>query len=216
MNKNISRDFAQIYDTYSRQNHWTSPDTLFNLCKEFLNTHQILLDIGIGTGLSAIPFKKAGLKIYGLDNSEHMLEICGSKNIADELRLHDLNILPIPYSDQKFDTIIANGVFHLTGYIESLFNDINRLLKPNGIFAFTVDIYKPNDSIDYSSTGVKGIWQKINKEHNFVTFKHSVHYIEELLAAFNFYYVKELDFCAFKSLAENREVFFRIYISRKN
>ena len=71
-------------------------------------------------------------------------------------------------------------------------------------------------SIDYSSTGVKGIWQKINKEHNFVTFKHSVHYIEELLAAFNFYYVKELDFCAFKSLAENREVFFRIYISRKN
>ena len=48
MNKNISKDFAHNYDAYSRDNHWTSPGVLFDLCSEYLSQGKLLLDIGIG------------------------------------------------------------------------------------------------------------------------------------------------------------------------
>ncbi|MEJ2543575.1 MAG: class I SAM-dependent methyltransferase [Calditrichaceae bacterium] len=216
MNKNISRDFAHSYDSYSKENHWTSPDILFDLCREYLNKDQILLDIGIGTGLSAEPFKNAGLTIYGLDNSEHMLDICRSKNIADKLQIYDLNDLPLPYPGQKFDCIIANGVFHLTGCIEAHFHEIKRLLKKNGIFAFTIDVFLSENSTEYTSTEISGEWLKINTEHNFKTYKHSVFYIGELTKTVNFSILGFKDFCAFRSVTENREVHFRVYISQKN
>ncbi len=216
MNKNISREFAQNYDVYSIENHWTSPNVLFNQSIEYLKKDALLLDIGIGTGLSAEPFKKAGLKIYGLDNSEHMLEICASKNIADTLILHDINVLPLPFPNQMFDGVIANGLFHLTGYIKSLLGDIKRLLKRNAIFAFTIDKYVASNSNDDSIPMINGIWQKYNAEYNFYTYKHSNEYILELLKNLNFSNLKILDFCAFKSINENREVYFRAYVNKLN
>jgi predicted TPR repeat methyltransferase len=216
MNKNISREFAQNYDAYSKENNWSSPNVLFNLSIEYLNKNELLLDIGIGTGLSAEPFKKAGLKIYGLDNSEHMLEICASKNMSGKIKLHDINNLPLPFPNQMFDCIIANGLFHLTGYIESLFGDIKRLLKRNSIFAFTIEKYEAINTNDYSNSEIAGIWYKYNDEYDFYTYKHSHEYIIELLKKLNFSNLKILDFCAFKSISENRDVDFRAYINKLN
>lgn len=216
MNKNISIEFARNYDVYSIENHWTSPNVIFNQSIEYLKKDALLLDIGIGTGLSSEPFKKAGLKIYGLDNSEHMLAICESKNIADTLKLHDTNDLPLPFPDQMFDCVIANGIFHLIGYIKSLLGDIKRLLKRNSIFAFTIDKYEANNSKDYSITKINGIWHKYNDENNFYTYRHSNEYILELLKNLNFSNLKIMDFCAFKSINENREVDFRAYITKLN
>ena len=44
-------------------------DLLFGLCYEFTRPGQRLLDAGIGTGLSARLFPRAGLTIYGMDFS---------------------------------------------------------------------------------------------------------------------------------------------------
>ena len=153
MNKNISEDFAQNYDKYVVENGWFSPEILLGLCHPYITAGQKLLDIGIGTGLSSIHFKKAGLEITGIDNSDYMLAICRSKQICKELVLHDISDLPLPFEDKSFDIVIANGIFHLTGSLSYIVTEINRLLKENGIFAFTVDILQNKDKMimEYSS-----------------------------------------------------------------
>ena len=49
------------YDFQARQNHW-HPEVLFGLCYEYLHSGDRLLDIGIGTGLGAEPFARAGFQ----------------------------------------------------------------------------------------------------------------------------------------------------------
>ena len=71
----ISREFAEGYDKQSLKYGWLGPEILFGLSYEYLNPGNTMLDIGIGTGLSSIPFHKAGLKIFGVDRSDEMLKI---------------------------------------------------------------------------------------------------------------------------------------------
>jgi ubiquinone/menaquinone biosynthesis C-methylase UbiE len=59
-----ANDFAPNYDDYIRNCQWIGTDILFGLMFEYINPNQKLLDIGIGTGLSSILFKQAGLQIY--------------------------------------------------------------------------------------------------------------------------------------------------------
>jgi ubiquinone/menaquinone biosynthesis C-methylase UbiE len=87
---------ARDYDRLSVEFSYTFADALFGLCFEFLQPGQRLLDIGIGTGLSSIPFHRAGLEVYGVDGSSEMLRICREKHFAVELRQWDLRILPWP------------------------------------------------------------------------------------------------------------------------
>ena len=47
---------------------------------DFFKTDEKLLDIGKRTGFASIPFSMIGLKVYGLDASQEMLNICKSKS----------------------------------------------------------------------------------------------------------------------------------------
>ena len=128
---------APDYDRLAAEYGYCFADALFGLCYEFLQPGQRLLDIGIGTGLSSLPFKRAGLDIYGLDGSAEMLHICRAKNFTVELKEWDLRSLPWPYADNFFDHVIACGVFHFIPNLEPLFREVSRLVKPQGIYAFT-------------------------------------------------------------------------------
>jgi predicted TPR repeat methyltransferase len=215
MNKDISKEFAASYDDYILQNGWYSPDILFGLCYQYISKNQRLLDIGIGTGLSSAPFKKAGLKIYGIDNSEHMLAICRKKNIVEELREHDLSTLPLPFSDQFFDIVIANGIFHLTGPLHSVFSESSRLLKNNGIFAFTIDMLEEIDRKTYRESDIAGLWSSYNKDHDFYLYKHSQTHITDLLKKYRFQQLKSVHFRAFHDNKENRTIYFNAFITGK-
>jgi ubiquinone/menaquinone biosynthesis C-methylase UbiE len=65
----MSDDYASDYDESARSMHWHGPEVLFGLMYEYLKKGQSLLDVGIGTGLSARFFYQAGLQIYGVDGS---------------------------------------------------------------------------------------------------------------------------------------------------
>ncbi|MBN2013236.1 class I SAM-dependent methyltransferase [candidate division KSB1 bacterium] len=215
MNKNISKTFADSYDTYSSENHWYSPEVLFGLSYEYIRPDNNLLDIGIGTGLSSDLFHRAGLSIYGIDSSEHMIAVCKSKHLAHELKVHDIADLPLPYGDTFFDIVIANGIFHLTGEIDPLFSEIYRLLQKNGILAFTTDPMKRQDQRDYSETDTTGVWRMHNDEHDFWLYKHTDDYIYSLIHKKKFTLLKSMEFCAFRSIAEKRDVHFQAYIIHK-
>lgn len=78
---------------------------MFGLLFKYVKKGDTLLDLGIGTGLSSLPFYQIGLKIYGIDISEDMLTICRKRKIAEDLRTRDLND-KLPY-DNQFDHIIC-------------------------------------------------------------------------------------------------------------
>jgi len=79
---------AVNYDEQARRTEWFGSEVVFGLTYEFVNPGESLLDLGIGSGLSSIPFHKAGLRIYGLDGSDEILEICASKGFAIDLKHH--------------------------------------------------------------------------------------------------------------------------------
>lgn len=108
------REEAQEYDRQAREWGW-NPEVFFGMMWKYVQPGESLLDIGIGTGLCSQAFHKAGLRILGFDGAEEMLQICRSKNIAEELRVHDITDMPWPYADNTFDHVLAAGVFHFFG-----------------------------------------------------------------------------------------------------
>ena len=62
-------EFAKKYDEAIKKQNWFGAEILFGMIYEFLKPNEKILDVGIGTGLSASLFKQAGLKVYGLDYS---------------------------------------------------------------------------------------------------------------------------------------------------
>jgi len=59
--------YALTYDKQVKEQDCFISDLLFGLSYEFLKPGQVLLDAGIGTGISSLPFAKAGLVIHGMD-----------------------------------------------------------------------------------------------------------------------------------------------------
>lgn len=105
---------------------------------EFVKPGETLLDLGIGTGLASIKFSTIGLKVYGLDYSEEMLNVCRSKSFTEELKLHNLRGDELPYDDNSFNHTICCGVFHFLSDLENIFSEVARIMKEGGIFAFTI------------------------------------------------------------------------------
>jgi len=136
---------------------------------EYLNPHDTLLDIGIGTGRSSFLFQKAGLKIYGVDGSAEMLKICRKKGIGCHLIESDFLNKGIPIHDITFNHIISNAVFHLIWNIDEIFGEVYRLLISEGIFGFTLD-EKINSDPAYQKTKIKGIYESTIQSTGITTY----------------------------------------------
>jgi len=181
-------DFAGEYDSLVKEYEAYASEVLFGLVFEFVKENDKLLDLGIGTGLSSKPFKRMGLEIYGIDNSEKMLKVCREKGIAKDLKVFDLSNDELPYDDDEFDHIIANGVFHFFEDLEHFFKQSRRILKKSGTFSFTVeDLKNSNEKIS----------ERIDEKSGIKVYRHRQDYIEELIEKYDFKLLKRLRFLAF-------------------
>ena len=128
---------ATNYDGLVRDYGSHVHDVLFGLCYEYVSVGDSLLDLGIGTGLSSIPFARVGLIVTGIDGSSAMLAVCRAKRFAAELTRHNLLEAPLPYADATFHHVISSGVFHFIRDLTLVVGEATRLLRPLSIFAFT-------------------------------------------------------------------------------
>ncbi len=174
-----------------------------------------VLDLGIGSGLSSILFHKAGLKVYGLDGSGEILEVCESKGFAIELKQHDLRSLPLLYTSGFFDHVVSVAVLNSFRDLGRLFKETARILKKGGIFAFTVEEQKSGQDDQYEINRVD-VSEKPKAETAVTLFRHSSDYIAQLLDDSGFILLKSLEFLAFKYPAENRDIFFKAYIAKRD
>ena len=187
-NKIISahNEEAINYDSQVKEYDSYGHDVIFGMCFEFVKSNEKLLDLGIGTGLASINFSKIGLIIYGIDASQKMLNVCKSKSFTKQLLLHNISDFPIPFDDSFFNHVICCGVLHFFDNLTRLFSEIKRVIRKNGIFAFTISpsnlLKSDEDYKDFieSPTG----W-------GVSIYKHSKEYINNLLKNSGFELIKE-------------------------
>jgi len=176
--------YAADYDSQVHASGCYIAEVLFGLSFEYLQPGQRLLDLGIGSGLSAILFDKAGLQVCGMDFSPAMLELCRAKGFAVELKRHDLGQSPWPYETEQFDHLVCCGVLHFLVSLENVFREAGRVLRAGGIFAFTTKL--PSSPIDggreYEHTLVDGL----------NIFSHCPDYVKSSIEKYSFEQLKVL------------------------
>ncbi|BCG92120.1 class I SAM-dependent DNA methyltransferase [Mesorhizobium sp. 131-2-1] len=97
-----------------------------------------LLDAGCGTGLSGPSLKALGYgDIAGLDLSDDMLKLAGSRNAYNELKKAMLGG-PLPWPDGHFRAFFSTGVFTIGHAPASGLNELVRITRSGGHAIFTV------------------------------------------------------------------------------
>ena len=104
--------FAAGYDSQAQKTNWFGPEVVFGMAYEYIRPGESLLDLGIGSGLSAMPFHRAELLVSSLDGSQDVLDVCAAKNFALDLKCHDLRKLPLPYKNGTFQHVICVAVLN--------------------------------------------------------------------------------------------------------
>ncbi len=192
----VHDQFARDYDRQIREYHCFAADVLFGLSFEYMHPRERLLDLGIGTGLSAWPFAQLGLHVSGCDSSAAMLDLCRSKNVAVELEQFDLQNTPWPYASGSFDHAISCGVLHFINDLRAVFDEVTRVIQINGVFAFTTKVPPA------SSRGTIGVTSEgVN------VFMHSRPYIDQCLRTSGFKVLKDVKFYVGSDDARAAELF---------
>jgi predicted TPR repeat methyltransferase len=207
------REVAQ-YDRQVREYNSYGHDALFGMSFEYVNPCDCLLDIGIGTGLASQSFAKVGLKVYGCDGSTEMLKVCESKAFAKELKVFDLQNIPLPYADSFFDHVICCGVLHFFDDLETILKEVLRIIKPGGIFAFTVAA-QTSDEEAATDNNLQGHFETPTP-WGVSIFKHSSGYVTNLLKANGFDILKTQKLLIRGGPEDDSEdMLFRVYVARE-
>lgn len=184
----VHSSIANNYDKQVEESNNFVHDLLFGMMYEFVSPKQKLLDIGIGTGLSSIRFSELGAAIYSLDASKVVIELCKAKSFAKQLKIFDITKDTIPYRDNFFNLTIAIGLFNFFPSLSSIFKQVKRIMKKNGIFAFTI---LPNIETPKADKRRLPTYVKQATPWGIPVYKHSSEYISRLLEANNFELLKE-------------------------
>ena len=139
---------AKAYDEEAEASGWFGPEVAFGLIYTFIQAGQSILDIGIGTGLGSVLFRKAGLKVYGMDVSQDMLDACRTKGFTD-LTMHDLSEIPYPYDSGSLDYAVCLGVFNFFRDLSPVFREVARILREAGRFVFVVGDRTEDEAMEF-------------------------------------------------------------------
>lgn len=107
-----------------------------------------VFDLGCGTGLLApliLPFARS---LVGVDLSRNMLAAADARGVYQRLVRSDLLEMMGSESACTFDAILAADVFVYLGRLDGAVAEARRLLRPSGVFAFSVE--------SLASTGSEG------------------------------------------------------------
>jgi ubiquinone/menaquinone biosynthesis C-methylase UbiE len=111
--------------------------------------------LDIGTGTAQIPIvlcqEKSCYQVLGVDLAQSML-VLGRKNIEaagllQQIRLELVDGKKMPYPNWEFDMVISNSLVHHLPNPLSFFQEVARLVKPNGAVLIR-DLLRPNSGAE--------------------------------------------------------------------
>ena len=136
-------EIARKYDKEVRI--WTRyvSKSFVSVARRWGTTSGTVLDVGTGTGRLAIEFASGipGVELVGLDLSDVALEIA-RENVQESraslrVSFEKGDAENMPFEDNAFDLVISNNTLHLVENPVSMFDEIQRVLKPQGKFCIS-------------------------------------------------------------------------------
>ncbi len=203
------REMAEAYDKEAEATGWLGPELAFSMVYEHIRPGQPILDIGIGTGLASVLFRKAGLRVYGMDISENMLKACRMKGFADLTR-HDLSTTPYPYASESFDHAVCLGVLNFFSDLSPVFAETARLLRTRGTFVFEVGDRTEDEDFEFV----------VGPEHTgtgepVTMYRHSSRQIDAWTDGFGFILLRSLPFTVFMDRTKRDSLRAKCYLVQK-
>lgn len=132
------------------------------------------LDLGFGLGGVAFYLaEKYGMKITGVEVHAWMAQhanSCVSKELVSQLKFTTYNSQnELPFKLNSFDMVYSKGVLNHIHNKENLFNQINTILKPNGLFVIADWIFPKFDNSEILICETRESYEKILKNTGFNT-----------------------------------------------
>jgi ubiquinone/menaquinone biosynthesis C-methylase UbiE len=94
-----------------------------------------LLEIGCGMGYDSLEFLKRGVRVTATDLTPNAVAMTTRHFQVEGVQaeaVQTANALSLPFKDNTFDAVWANGVLHATGDTERAIQEARRVLKPGG------------------------------------------------------------------------------------
>lgn len=94
-----------------------------------------LLEIGCGMGYDSLEFLKRGVRVTATDLTPNAVAITRRHLEVENVQAEEIrtaNALDLPFKDDTFDAVWANGVLHATGNTHRAIQQARRVLKPGG------------------------------------------------------------------------------------
>ncbi|MFO1303488.1 MAG: tetratricopeptide repeat protein [Burkholderiales bacterium] len=181
---------AQLFDEYAAtfDDHlvgklkYETPKQIRALLDDRLDSSRrhAVLDLGCGTGLMGVELAQLASRMVGVDLSAKMLEMARAKGLYGRLEQCDLAEMMAGEPAGSYDLIVAADVFVYVGKLDLLYEHAFRLLRPGGLFAFSVEAAPPREGSD---TPDDGIGYRLHERQRYV---HERSYLERLGRATGF------------------------------
>jgi Methylase involved in ubiquinone/menaquinone biosynthesis len=100
-----------------------------------LLTGKHLLEVGCGMGYDSLEFLKRGVRVTATDLTPNAVAMTRQHFEVERVRAEEIrtaNAVDLPFPDNTFDAVWANGVLHATGDTRRAIQETRRVLKPAG------------------------------------------------------------------------------------
>ena len=105
--------------------------------RRYLKSADSVLEVGCGTGTTALKLAPSVARFTGSDLSSEMITIArekaaagGCENVTFEIATPDA----APWCDLEFDVALAFNVLHLVAARQAALHGVHKVLKPGGLF----------------------------------------------------------------------------------
>ncbi len=105
--------------------------------REYFQPDMEVLEMGCGTGSTAITHAPYVKHIHAIDISSKMIEIAqGKANVekVENVTFEQSTIEELSVSDQTLDAVLGLSILHLLDNKEEVIAKVHKMLKPGGIF----------------------------------------------------------------------------------
>jgi predicted TPR repeat methyltransferase len=149
--KDVFAGFAEEFDVRLAGLKYRAPELVAGAIDRHLTAGReglAVLDAGAGTGLCGPLLKPRASRLVGVDLSKEMLQLAAKRGVYDVLDEAELTAW-LATTPDTFDLAVCADTLCYFGVLEDVLQGFARVLRPQGLLAFTVERSKDDDTAPF-------------------------------------------------------------------